>query len=71
MPSVTLVFSSNAGTMVATKTLRDSGVSARMIPTPASVASESNLCLSIDPAFEQRAIAALAAARVSISAVCR
>jgi hypothetical protein len=71
MQNVTLVFSSNAGTMMATKTLRDSGVSARMIPTPASVDSASNLCLSIDPAFEQRAIAALAAARVNVSSVCR
>jgi hypothetical protein len=71
MQNVTLVFSSNAGTMIATKALRDSGVSARMIPTPASVKSESNLCLSIDQAVEQRAMTALEAARVIVSAVCR
>jgi putative Se/S carrier protein len=71
MENVVLVFSSNAGTMIATKTLRDSGVAARMVPRPASVQSASNLCLSIDQAVEERAIEALTAARVSISAVCR
>jgi hypothetical protein len=71
MENVVLVFASNAGTMIATKTLRDSGVSARMVPRPASVQSASNLCLSIDQAFEERAIEALRAARVSVSAVCR
>ena len=71
MQSVTLVFSSNAGTMVATKTLRESGVSARMIPTPVTVASDANLCLSIDQALEHRAIAALEAAHVTVSSVCR
>jgi hypothetical protein len=71
MENVVLVFASNAGTMIATKTLRDSGVSARMVPRPASVQSASNLCLSIDQAFEERAIEALRAARVSVSAVHR
>jgi hypothetical protein len=71
MENVVLVFSSNAGTMIATKTLRDSGVAARMVPRPASVQSASNLCLSIDQAAEERAIAALHAAKVSISTVCR
>jgi hypothetical protein len=66
-----LVFPSNAGTMIATKALRDSGVAARMIPTPASVTSASNLCLSIDFASESLAVSALKAANVSISAVCR
>lgn len=68
---VVLVFASNSGTMVATKTLRDSGVHARMIPTPASVQSAANLCLSIDGAAESRAVTALKAAKVSISAVHR
>jgi hypothetical protein len=71
MENVVLVFASNAGTMIATKTLRDSGVSARMVPRPASVQSASNLCLSIDQAFEERAIEALRAARVAVSAVHR
>jgi Protein of unknown function (DUF3343) len=71
MQNVVLVFSSNAGTMIATKTLRDSGVPARMIPTPASVKSASNLCLSIDHAAEGQAVTALKAANVGISAVCR
>ena len=71
MDSVLFVFASNAGTMIATKALRDSGVAARMIPTPASVNSASNLCLSVDLAAEARAMSALEAARVSVSAVCR
>ncbi|MBV8368715.1 MAG: DUF3343 domain-containing protein [Candidatus Eremiobacteraeota bacterium] len=57
--------------MIATKALRDCGVSARMMPTPASVQSAANLCLSIDSAAESRAVGALQAAKVSLSAVHR
>jgi hypothetical protein len=71
MADVVLVFPSNAGTMIATKALRDCGVSARMLPTPASVQSAANLCLSIDSAAESRAVGALKAAKVSLSAVHR
>jgi len=71
MADVVLVFPSNAGTMIATKALRDCGVSARMMPTPASVQSAANLCLSIDSAAESRAVGALQAAKVSLSAVHR
>lgn len=69
--NVILVFPSNSGTMIATKALRDSGVAARMIPTPPSAQSTANLCLSIDGAAEAAAIAALEAANVMISAVVR
>ncbi len=71
MTNVILLFPSNAGTMIATKTLRDSGVAARVIPTPANVQSDSNLCLSVEYAAELDALAALRAARVSPSSVVR
>jgi len=71
MTNVILLFPSNAGTMIATKALRDSGVQAKMIPTPATVQSASNLCLSIDRAVEAAAIAALKTANVSVSTVVR
>jgi hypothetical protein len=71
MVDVVLVFPSNSGAMVATKTLRDSGVPAKIIPTPPSMQSPSNLCLSIDHAMESQAVTALKAANVIISAVYR
>jgi hypothetical protein len=39
MADVILLFASNSGTMVATKALRDSGVPARMVPTPPGLRS--------------------------------
>jgi Protein of unknown function (DUF3343) len=69
--NVVLVFPSNAGTMIATKTLRDSGVSSKMMPTPRGVESAANLCLSVEEALETKALAALKAANVAISAVFR
>ncbi len=71
MAGVVLVFPSNSGTMIATKALRDSGVAATIIPTPASTQSTSNLSLRIDPAAEPQAVAALEAAKVSLSGVYR
>jgi hypothetical protein len=71
MQTVVLLFASNAGTMIATKALRDSGVVARVIPTPAGAGSGSHLSLSIDDVTEARAVAALEEANVSISAVLR
>ncbi|MEA2786886.1 MAG: putative Se/S carrier protein-like [Candidatus Eremiobacteraeota bacterium] len=68
---VILLFASNSGTMVATKALRDSGVQARMIPTPRSAQSASNLCLRVDGAAEAAALAALELAKVSVSAIVR
>ncbi|HZW52548.1 MAG TPA: putative Se/S carrier-like protein [Candidatus Elarobacter sp.] len=69
--SVVLVFPSNAGTMIATKTLRDCGVVAKMMPTPRTVQSAANLCLSIEETLESKALAALKAANIAISAVFR
>ncbi|HEX3464558.1 MAG TPA: putative Se/S carrier-like protein [Candidatus Elarobacter sp.] len=71
MAHVILLFASNSGTMVATKALRDSGVAARMIPTPAGTPSASNLSLSIDRAAEAAALAALGHAKVSVASVVR
>ena len=69
MADVILFFSSNADTMIATKTLKDRGVAARMIPKPANVNSVSNLCLSIDGASEGAAVGALSAAGVALGGV--
>lgn len=71
MADVILLFPSNAGTMIATKALRDSGVRAKMIPTPASAKSSSNLCLSIDYAAEAQALSALKVANIGLSSVLR
>lgn len=69
MADVILFFSSNADTMIATKALKDSGVSAKMIPKPAGVDSASNLCLSVDGALEDQAVGALKAANVALGGV--
>jgi hypothetical protein len=71
MTDVILMFASNTSTMLATKALRDSGVRARMIPTPPSVRSASNLCLSIDQAAEAAALTALGVAKVGVSTIVR
>ena len=71
MTDVILLFDSNSGTMIATKALRDSGVQAKMIPTPASFRSTSNLCLSIDKAVEAAALSALSVAKISVTTVVR
>ena len=69
MADVILYFGSNADTMIATKTLKDAGVTAKMIPKPASVNSASNLCLSIDGGAEGQATAALSGAGVALGGV--
>ena len=51
--------------------LRDSGVTARVIPTPPSAQSSSNLCLSIERTIEIDALEVLRAARVSPTAIVR
>ena len=66
-----LLFASNSGTMVATKALRDSGVPARMIPTPPGLRSAANLSLSVERAAEAAALAALGLAKVSVASVAR
>ncbi len=69
MADVILFFPSNADTMIATKALKDAGVTAKMIPKPASVNSASNLCLSIDPGFEGQAVTALSGAKIALSGI--
>jgi hypothetical protein len=71
MTDVILLFPSNSGTMIATRMLRDSGVTARVIPTPPSAQSSSNLCLSIERTTEIDALEVLRAARVSPTAIVR
>ena len=69
MADVILFFSSNADTMIATKALKDQGISAKMIPKPANVNATANLALSVDPTLENQAIAALSAASVALGGV--
>ncbi len=69
MADVILFFSSNADTMIATKALKDAGVTAKMIPKPASVSSTSNLCLSIDGGAEGAAVTALKGANIALGGV--
>ena len=69
MAEVILYFGSNADTMIATKTLKDAGVAAKMIPKPANVTSSSNLCLSIDAGAESNAKTALSSAGVALGGV--
>ncbi len=64
-----MFFGSNADAMIATKTLKDAGVTARMIPRPANVATTSNLCLTIDASSEIRAKTALSTAGVVLGGV--
>jgi hypothetical protein len=69
MADLILFFGSNADTMIATKTLKDAGISAKMIPKPPTVNSASNLCLSIDGGVESQAKSALSGAGVSLGGV--
>jgi hypothetical protein len=69
MPDVILFFGSNADTMIATKALKDGGITAKMIPKPAGVNSPANLCLSITPDVEAGALAALSSANVNLGGV--
>jgi len=69
MADVILFFGSNADTMIATKTLKDGGVTAKMIPKPANVSSPANLCLSVDPAVEANAVELLGKAKVTLGGV--
>lgn len=69
MADVILFFASNADTMIATKALKDAGITAKMIPKPASVNATSNLCLSIDSGLETPATSALGSAGVALGGV--
>jgi hypothetical protein len=66
-----LLFPSNSGTMVATRALKDSGVTARMMPIPAGTQSSSNLCLSVEHDIEAAALAVLKSANIDVTAVLR
>ena len=69
MADVILFFGTNADAMIATKTLKDAGVTAKMIPKPANVSTASNLCLSIDAGVESQAKTALTTAGVALGGV--
>jgi hypothetical protein len=69
MADLILFFGSNADTMIATKALKDAGISAKMIPKPATVNTASNLCLSIDGGVETQAKTALSGAGVALGGV--
>jgi len=69
MADVILFFGTNADTMIATKALKDAGVTAKMIPKPANVTATSNLCLSIDAGVETQAKSALTTAGVALGGV--
>ncbi len=70
MPDVVvLYFGSNADTMIATKALKDGGISAKMIPKPASAQTSANLALSLDPSHEANAVGVLRKANVTLGGV--
>lgn len=69
MADLILFFGSNADTMIATKALKDAGISAKMIPKPASVNTASNLCLAIDGGAELQAKSAITGAGVPLGGV--
>lgn len=69
MADLILFFGSNADTMIATKTLKDAGIPAKMIPKPANVNAGSNLCLAIDGGAESQAKTALTGAGVALGGV--
>ena len=69
MADVVLFFSSNADTMIATKALKDGGITAKMIPKPAHVNAPANLALSVDGSVESSAIAVLGKANVALGGV--
>ncbi len=71
MADVVLFFASNADTMIATKALKDGGVTAKVIPKPAHVSCTANLALSVDIAAEAAAVAVLGKANVALGGVHR
>jgi hypothetical protein len=57
--------------MIATKALRDAGVSARMMPLPANIPSSANLCLSIEDGAETAALGAIKAVNLALGGIVR
>jgi hypothetical protein len=68
---IIFTFTSNADAMIATKALKDAGVSAKMIPKPPGVDAQANLCLTIDGASEAQATSTLSGSGVRFAAVVR
>lgn len=64
-----MIFATNAETMIATKTLKDAGLTPRLVAKPPDAKSASNLCLTIERAMEAAASTALRAARLTPSLV--
>lgn len=71
MADVILYFGSNADTMIATKALKDAGIAAKMIPKPAHVTCNANLCLAVDAGAEAQAVGALGTAGVALGGVAK
>ena len=66
---VVFYFGTNQETMIAGKALRDANIVARMIPRPASVTSEANLCLAVAQDAATRATDAISGAGVALKGV--
>jgi Protein of unknown function (DUF3343) len=66
---IILYFGSNSDTMIAGKALRDAGVTAKMMPKPASVSSDTNLCLAISAEAALKAKAAISSAGIVLGGV--
>ncbi|HUN29227.1 MAG TPA: putative Se/S carrier-like protein [Alphaproteobacteria bacterium] len=66
---IILYFDSNSDTMIAGKALRDAGVTAKMMPKPASVQSDTNLCLAIGAESESRAKAAISSTGINLAGI--
>ncbi|MGC2131210.1 MAG: putative Se/S carrier-like protein [Candidatus Aquilonibacter sp.] len=66
---IILYFGSNSDTMIAGKALRDAGVTAKMMPKPESVSSDTNLCLAISAESESTAKAAISKAGITLGGI--
>jgi Putative Se/S carrier protein-like len=66
---VVFYFGTNQDTMIAGKALRDANIVARMIPKPASVATDANLCLAVAQEAAPRASAAISGAGIALKGV--
>lgn len=71
MADVILFFGSNADTIIATKALKDGGISAKMIPKPAHVVATTNLALTVEGTAEANAVALLGRANVVLGGVAK
>lgn len=67
--NIILYFESNSDTMIAGKALRDAGVTAKMMPKPAGISSDTNLCLAISADAESKATAAISSAGIALGGI--